>query len=200
MHKRLAVLLLPADVAPGRPQHDIAALVQHVGDPVRLQMHTIGDADFAPITAIRSSCSPHAHRSARTGRSVRPADQRRCGAAKSRSLVSLPTGFRHRTGVDDADQTAAARLGVLMASRWPTSNASQSPHRRSRYSRPTFEMSAKPIAAAPAGGTQAPLAQAVGQHQASQQGHRVRDLATPGEGLGGAGAGSPGPRPHPGAR
>jgi hypothetical protein len=68
-------------------------------------------------------------------------------------------------------------FGALMVSAWPTSRASQSPHRRSRYINQTD-------GGGPGRGrAQAPLAQTVGQHQ-PQQNRGGRDLVSPRKCLG----------------
>ena len=62
-----------------------------------------------------------------------------------------------------------AVLGTAPASARPTRNASQSPHRRRRYSRATLERSTSPTDAGPCRRRpQAPLAQAISQDHAQQ--------------------------------
>ena len=46
--QRLTALLLPTRILPGGPDHHIAAVRQHIGNAVRLQMHAVGNADLAP--------------------------------------------------------------------------------------------------------------------------------------------------------
>ena len=104
--KRLAVPLLPAGVLPGGPHHDIAAVRQHIGNAVRLQVDTVAEADLAPHHGDTSLLAAML-----VGQHELPeplAGQIECTVDTPQSVLSFRRAarFRHRRGVDDPDQTA----------------------------------------------------------------------------------------------
>src|ERR1700736_4989698 len=110
--ERLAVTIEPACALPAGPDHDVRAGFDHARHAVRLQIGTIAKADLArnhryPVERLALLLIGEFE--------VAKAFLRKIEGAVNAPQLVLPSGassvLRHRGGVNDADDPAAAPLG-----------------------------------------------------------------------------------------
>jgi len=167
---RCAVSIEPTRILPARTHQDVGAGIKNCRHAIRLQIGSIGDADFPrhnrnPVQRLASLLVSQLEEAEAFARQIKGA----MDAPQPVSLLGEPSRLRHRRGINDADQSPPARRRRPGRQRMADQHGKPIPALAQAIEQRHVGDIDKPDRGGPGSGRpQTPFAKAIGQDHAKQ--------------------------------